>query len=114
MPVIASRDRQPVPPRRSRDITVFDRDPAPHLVEESLLVGPHVRNSPIEAVDSTLERVHKPSEPQLKSLTLRSVFCAYPISQLRNDDRAGVTAVPFLLDPSDDTSIAVTLGRLTS
>jgi hypothetical protein len=113
VPVIASGDCQPVPPGGGRNITVFDGHSMPNLVEESLLVSPHVRNSYIEAVDSTLECVHKPSEPRLKSSTLRSVFCAYPISQLRNDDCAGVTAVPFLLEPSDHARVAVALGRLT-
>src|ERR1700689_4704031 len=102
-----------MPPRGGRNITVFNRHPLPRLVEESFLVSPHVRNSAIEAVNSAIKRVHKPGEPRLKRLTLLSVLCAYPISQLRNDDCAGVTAVPFLLEPSDHPQVAVALGRLT-
>jgi hypothetical protein len=99
--VIATGDRQPMPARGRCNITVFDRHPMSRLVEESLLVSPHMRNSYIEAVDSSLERVHKPREPRLKSLTLPSVLCAHPIRQLGNDDCAGVTAVLFMLEPSD-------------
>ena len=57
MPVVASGDCQPMPPRGGRNITVFDRHSVPRLVEESLLVSLHVRNSYIEAVDSALKRV---------------------------------------------------------
>jgi len=49
----------------------------------------------------------------LQNLTMASFFGLDPIRQLRYDDRAGVTLVPFLLQPRDDSRIAATFGGLT-
>src|ERR1700722_7044799 len=100
-------------PCRGRDIAVFDGHPLAGFVEEPLLVSPHVRYRDVEAVNSPVECLHQAREPQLKSLTVPSVFRAHPIGQLGNDNRASVTAVLFFLKPRDHPRVAVPLGRLT-
>src|SRR5207249_8936176 len=78
------------------------------------IVSPYVRNGHVEPVDSSLKCVHKPRQPGLEDLTLQSIFGAHPVGQLSDNDSAGVAAVLFLFEPSDDPWIAVPLGRLAN
>src|SRR5580704_1399753 len=113
VPVVASGNRQTVSPCRGRDVAIFDGHPLAGFVEEPLLVSPYVRYRDVEAVDSPVQCLHQAREPQLQSLTVPSVLGAHPIGQLRNDNRAGVTAVLLFLKPGDHPGVAVPLGWLT-
>jgi hypothetical protein len=97
--IVAGGDREPMPPCRGRDLTVINGHPLAGFVEEPLLGSPHVRHRNIEAVDWSLECVHKPREPRLKSLTLAPVLGAHPVCQLGDNNCAGITAVLIFLEP---------------
>jgi hypothetical protein len=60
-------------------------------------------------VNPPAKRFHKPGQPSLQGLTLMSILGPYPVSQLRDDDGAGVTPVLFLVEPSDNPCIPVAL-----
>src|SRR4051794_26014781 len=93
MPIIAGGDCEPVPPRGSGNVTVFNRHALSSLVEEPLLIGPHVRNRYVKPVDSTLQRIYKPRQPGLKNIALTSVLQSHPVGQLRCNNRARITAL---------------------
>src|SRR5262249_39067272 len=94
------------------DVAVFDWQTLAGFVEQSLLLSPHVRDRHIEPVNSSMECVHKPCQPSLEELALASILGAHPVGQLGYDDGARITAVLFLLEPSDDPRVAVALGGL--
>src|SRR5437879_2220359 len=50
--IVAGRDRQSMPSGGRRDVTVLDGHALSSFVEQPLLVGPHVCNGHIEAVNS--------------------------------------------------------------
>jgi hypothetical protein len=100
-----------MPAGGGRDVAVFDGHSLAGLVEQTLLLSPHMCNRHIEPVDPSAECFHKPSQPSLQGLTLPSILGTYPVSQSGEDDGAGVTTVLFLFEPGDDPCIALALGR---
>src|SRR5215831_6210728 len=107
IPIVACRDRQPMTAGGRRDVAIFDWHTLAGLIEQSLLLSPHVRDRHVEPVNSSVECVHKPCQPSLEELTLPSILGAHPVGQLGDDDSARVTAILFLLEPSDDTRVAM-------
>lgn len=94
------------------DVAGFDGHTPAGLFEPPFLFRPYAGNGHIESVNSPAQRFHKPWQPGLEGLALLSILGAHPISQLRDDDGAGVEAVLLLFEPGDDPRIAVALGRL--
>ena len=111
--VVAGDDSEVVTAGRSRNVAVFNRHAPPRPLQLPLLFGPNVRSRSVEAENPSMQRGHNTSQPSLQRLPLPSLFAAHPVSELREDHRAGVAVVLFSLEPSCHARNALALGGLT-
>lgn len=112
MPIVARNDGEPVPACRRGDVTVLERHPLPSFIDLALLLRPDVGDRHVEAVDPSVKRIDETGEPFLESFTLPSLIRANPVSELRDDDGARVTALLFGAEPTDHPRVTLALRRL--
>src|SRR6266545_4093806 len=112
MPIVARNDGEPVPACRRGDVTVLERHPLPSFIDLALLLRPDVGDRHVEAVDPSVKRIDETGEPFLESFTLPSLIRANPVSELRDDDGARVTALLFGAEPTDHPRVTMALRRL--
>lgn len=112
VPVVARHYRQPMTPGCRCDVAVFDGHSPTGSLELMLLVSPDVCNSYVEPMNSSLKCIDESCQPRLKGFTPPPLFGPNPIGQLGDDDGAGIAAVFFLFEPTDDPCISMPLSRL--
>jgi len=89
--VVACDYGETVPSCCRSDETIFDRHSLAAKFEFEFLFGPNMRNTHIKTDDSSLQRIDKVPNPFLERCARPPLLGPDPISELPDDDCAGVT-----------------------